>query len=133
MKTASVMIVEKSTDLRNTLRHAFEDRGYLTWTCPALEIAVSIFAAVQPHVVLLDLDFEGPNSMHLIEIWKKTAPNTRIIVESTMADAGRMQEAMRHGAHAFLVKPYQLAPLFNLLEEDIPPMPPEHTVRKTAA
>ena len=28
-----------------------------------------------------------------------------------------MREAIDHGAHAFLIKPYSLAPLFDLLEE----------------
>jgi len=52
------MIVETNTDLRNTLRHAFEDRGYMTWTCPAPELAISIFTVVQPSIVIVDLDFQ---------------------------------------------------------------------------
>lgn len=120
MKPLSIMIVENNTDLRNTLRHAFEDRGYLTWTCPAPEIAVSIFAAIQPSVVILDLDFEGPNPLRLIDAWRELSPNTRVIVESTATDAVRMREAMDRGAYAFLVKPYSLEPLFDLLEKEIP-------------
>ena len=133
MKPASIMIVETNSDLRNTLRHAFEDRGYLTWTCPAPEIAISIFAAVHPSVVLLDLDFEGANPLQMIDTWKQMAPNTRVIVESTTADAQRMREAIDHGAQAFLIKPYSLAPLFDLLEEQFPPQPPAAFEFKRAA
>jgi len=127
------MIVETNTDLRNTLRHAFEDRGYMTWTCPAPELAISIFTVVQPSIVIVDLDFQGINVLHLLDIWRDIAPQTRVIVESTTADANRMREAMDHGAHAFLTKPYSLPPLFDLLEKDIPTDPPGSTPLKKAA
>jgi DNA-binding NtrC family response regulator len=72
----------------------------------------------------LDLDFEGPNPLRLIDAWRALAPHTRVIVESIVTDAGRMREAIDRGAYAFLVKPYSLAPLFDLVEKDIPPGPP---------
>ena len=133
MKATSIMIVETNPDLRNTLRHAFEDHGYLTWTCPGTEMAVSIFTAVHPSIVLLDLDFEGPSPLRLIYEWKAQSPTTRVIVESTTADAVRMREAMDHGAHAYLVKPYTLAPLFDLIEKNIPPGPPSGEAFRKAA
>ena len=127
------MIVEKNSDLRDTLRHAFEDRGYITWSCPVPELAISIFTAVLPEIVIVDLDFEGINVLRLIDVWREIEPQTRIIVESTNADANRIREAMAHGAQAFLTKPYSLAPLFDLLEKDIPTDPPASRGLKKAA
>ncbi len=133
MKTQSIMIVENNTDLRNTLRHAFEDRGYMTWTCPAPEIAVCIFAAVRPNVVLLDLDFAGSSPMDLLDAWKKLSPHTKVFVESAISDERLMQEAVDHGAQAFLIKPYTLEPLFDMLEEDLPPSAPMAAMVRQAA
>jgi DNA-binding NtrC family response regulator len=134
MKPTSIMIVENNPDLRNILRHAFEDRGYLTWTCPGPEIAVCIFIAVQPAVVILDLDFLGSDVLRLIDAWRELSPQTRVIVESTKTDSGEMRAVMAHGAHAFLSKPFKLPPLFELLEKDIPPCPPvTEAVKKAAA
>jgi len=130
---ASIMIVENNTELRNTLRHAFEDRGYLTWTCIIPEIAMSIFEAVQPSIVILDLDFEEADVLRILDVWHKLSPHTRVIVESTDADAERMREAMAHGAHAYLTKPFGLTPLFDLLEKDIPPTPPSSAKLNKAA
>ena len=124
LKSVTIMIVENNSDLRNTLRHAFVGRGYLTWTCRAPEIAVSIFDSIQPSVVILDLDFEEGHVLDLLDIWRERSPKTRVIVESASADAERVQEAMKHGAHAFLTKPFALAPLFHLLEYGVPPTPP---------
>jgi DNA-binding NtrC family response regulator len=124
VKSVSIMIVEDNSDLRNTLRHAFEDRGYLTWSCPTPEIAVSIFETVQPSIVILDLDFEGSQLFDLLDSWRKLSPTTRVIVESATADAERIQEAINHGAHAFFSKPYSLVPLLHFLENGVPPAPP---------
>jgi DNA-binding NtrC family response regulator len=133
MKVASIMILENNTDLRNTLRHAFEDRGYLTWTCPAPEIAISIFRAVLPSIVIVDLDFKETDVLRLIDVWRVLAPHTRVIVESTTADADRMREALAHGAQAFLTKPYSLSPLFDLLEKDLSSGAPVITPLKKVA
>src|SRR5215467_11071363 len=100
MRPASIMIVENNSDFRNRLRHAFEDRGYATWTCPGPEIAISIFAAVLPNVVILDMDFEGSDVLKLVEVWRELAPHTRVIVESSTTNVERMRQAMARGAHA---------------------------------
>jgi DNA-binding NtrC family response regulator len=121
MKPASVMIVETDADLRNTLRHAFETRGYLTWTCPITEIAESIFAAIQPDVVLLDLDLGGRDLILLIDAWKELAPHTCFIVEGRAADTDRMHEAIDHGARTCFVKADPIDPLIELLEKEHPP------------
>ena len=120
MNEISVMIVENNPDLRNILRHAFEDRGYVTWTFPSHEIAVSIFSTFQPTVIVLDLDVVGAEAFEMIEACKEKCPLASLIVESQTADTERMVEAIKHGAQAFLVKPYTLAPLFEILDKKIP-------------
>ena len=119
MKPTSVMIVEYNTDLRNTLMHAFEDRGYITWTFPSADIAVSIFATIQPLVIVLDLDVVGSQAVEMIEACKEQCPYASLIVESSTADSARIQEAIEHGAEAFLSKPYAMEPLFEIIDKKI--------------
>lgn len=133
MKLKSIMIVEMNLELRNLLRHAFESRGYLTWTCPLAELATSIFEAAQPSAVILDLDVETIDCTSLIEEWHRKDPRAKIIVESGDGNMDRIRKAMDHGAEAFLSKPYSLAPLFELLEKEIPAEPlPDKDVKKVA-
>ncbi len=110
----SVMIIERNADLRHILRHVFEDRGYLTWTCPIPEIANSIFDAIQPNFVILDLDYEGTDCMQMLDDWLKHTPMTRVIVDS--ASPSRLEEAKKRGAKDCLAKPFQLGPLFQILD-----------------
>jgi DNA-binding NtrC family response regulator len=118
---ASIMIVENNIEYCNTLRYAFEDRGYITWICPGPEMAETIFSEIHPNFVLLDLDLEDPNPLELIAAWSELAPHTRVIVGITIPDVRRLREAIDHGAYAFLIKSFSLAPLFDLLEKEIPP------------
>jgi len=136
MKPASIMIIETDSDLRNTLRHAFETRGYLTWTCPIPEMAESIFTAILPDVVFLDLDLdlEGRDLILLIDAWKELAPQTCFIVEGHAADALRMHKAINHGARTCFVKAGPIGPLVNLLEKEHPPHGTAHpSVMRAAA
>jgi DNA-binding NtrC family response regulator len=121
MSNKSVIIVENDSATRNQLMQAFEERGYLTWTCPTAETAISIFSVVQPDIVLLDLDLEGGGAMELLDCWKMVAPDTHIIVESAASDSPRMRQAKDCGADAFFVKPLALPPLFEGLEKAIDP------------
>jgi len=124
MKPTSVMIVEFNTDSCNALRHAFEDRGYITWSFPSPDIAVSIFSTIQPSVILLDLDVVGWEGLHMIDDCKKVCPHSSVIVESRASDLARIQEALHHGADAYLVKPHPIASLFEFLDQRMPAPPP---------
>ncbi len=79
MNSESIMIVETNPEMRNVLRHAFETRGYLTWTCPAVGLAECIFEAVQPSLVVLDVEM-SPSIDRLIRQWHEQAPLSRIVV-----------------------------------------------------
>ena len=116
MKLASVIIVEDNTDLCETLRHAFEDRGFLTWTFPRAGTAESLVDALHPDVVLFDLDMQGEEALLYISAWKKQSPGTFVFVESSRGDAEHLRIAMDHGADGFFVKPFSLVPLFELLD-----------------
>lgn len=121
MVLKSILILENNLEMRTILQHTFESRGYMTWTCPMVELAPSIFEAAQPSVVILDLDIESLDCIHLIDEWHARSPQAKIVVESGDGNMDRIKLALDHGAHAFLAKPYSLAPLFELIETEIPP------------
>jgi CheY-like chemotaxis protein len=133
VKQTSVVIVECNTDLRHALRHAFEDRGYVTWTFPNPEIAFSIFTTIQPNVIVMDLDVPGVQSYEAIDACRKLCPNASLIVESTSFDHVREQEALNHGAQAFLVKRSGLPPLFAFFDKFFPSEASEKRQRLKAA
>jgi len=127
MESVSIIIVENSTELRNTLRNAFEKRGYIALNCRNPEMVVPLLETFHPHIMIVDLDipdFEG-DIFELMTVWHQISPHTRLIVESASADPERLRQAVIHGAEACLTKPYSLPPLFRLLESPVPGVPPQ--------
>ena len=124
-KKKSILVIEDDPQLMSNLIQAFERQGYYAWGCPWVERAHTIFTTVRPDFVFLDLDFGDSRRMELIEKCKMYSPKTQIIVESASADGDLRDRAMTHGADLFLVKPFSLQPLFELLEH---PLIPQYSV-----
>ena len=73
MKPRSVIIVENNLDIRTQLMYAFEQRGYLTWTCPSTDVAVQLFSTILPDIVVMDLDLNDGEAMAILQTWKQVA------------------------------------------------------------
>ena len=69
------------------------------------------FAESPPQVVLLDLALPDGNGINLMQDLLRQRPQTRIIVMSATGSIPQAVEAMRAGAHDFLVRPFDEARL----------------------
>jgi DNA-binding NtrC family response regulator len=116
MTFTSILIVEPESEMRERLKQAFESRGYRTWTCPAADVALECLATVQPQVMLVNLDGSEAWALELLEGLQRQRMAVRVIVGSAHADPTRMREIMDRGAYAFLLRPFSIEPLFDLLE-----------------
>ena len=112
----SVFIVEDDPQLLGALIAAFNQRGYFAWGCPWDEGARVFLGGVRTDFLLVEVEGGDYGRMELVESCKKLSPGTRVIVESALADAELKNRAMSCGVDAFLVKPFSLQPLFELLE-----------------
>jgi len=117
MKPPSIIIIEKESETRDLLMLAFESRGYMTWTCSALDTAIELFLTAQPDVVLMDWDGNEEHSLNFLQAWKRAAPRTQVIVQTDHTDETRREDVLSHGAHAYLMKPVTPEVLFEALND----------------
>jgi DNA-binding response OmpR family regulator len=115
----SIFIVEDDPQLLGTLIQAFEQRGYFVWGCPWTNRARTIFAQVHPDFILLDVNVGDYERIELVVDLKTQSPDTRVIVECTMADMDVMDRIMASGADAFVIKPFLIQPLFKMMEQTL--------------
>ena len=115
MKPPSIVIVQPESETRDLLMLAFESRGYMTWTCHTLDIAVTLFLNAQPDVVLIDLDDDQEHGLNFLQAWKQASPRTHMIVQINPSTESQKQEILEHGAHAYLLKPVTPDILFETL------------------
>lgn len=68
------------------------------------EEAVVAFAALQPHVMLLDLAMPKRNGIEVIEEVRRSSPDARIIVLTTYEGDAKAVRALKAGASGYLLK-----------------------------
>jgi len=122
MKPPSIVIIEKDSETRDLLMLAFESRGYMTWTCSGMDVAISLFLTAQPDVVLIDVDENEERMLNFVQTWKTAAPRTQVIVQSGNSAEDHRKDALNHGAYAYLLKPVTPEILFEALN-DVRPEP----------
>ncbi len=68
------------------------------------EEAVALTKQLSPDLVMMDIRMEKMNGVEATRIIRETCPETAILVLTGFGDKDVLQEAMRAGAHGFLLK-----------------------------
>lgn len=101
-----VMLVDDSELVRVGLRSVIEGTDDIEVVGEAANIAAAVIAAEQhqPDVVLLDLRLPDGMGFEACRRILRQHPNMRILVLTSMDDAKLVDEAIRAGAHGYLLK-----------------------------
>ncbi len=99
-------IVEKAIsqklNLRSSKTHTYEDAKKLN----------EDFS-----IILLDINLPDGNGKELVTHFKKTLPNSKIIMMSAEKSSAQIIECMKLGAHNYIPKPFKLAEITSAVEE----------------
>jgi DNA-binding NarL/FixJ family response regulator len=68
------------------------------------EEAVALTKQLSPDLVVMDIRMEKMNGVEATRILRETCPETAILILTGFGDKDVLQEAMRAGAHGFLLK-----------------------------
>lgn len=114
-----VMLVDDSELVRVGLRSVLEGTDDIEVVAEAASIAAAITAAgqSQPDVVLLDLRLPDGMGFDACRQILRRQPNMRILVLTSMDDAKLVDEAIRAGAHGYLLKEINARTLIHSIHE----------------
>jgi len=103
----SVLVVEDDGVTRTMLTHLIGRMGFTVFECGAAASAQEILAEQSVDLVLLDLGLPDANGIDLLGTWQQRLIDDEfvVIVVSGEDDEQRMVQALRLGAHDYLVKP----------------------------
>ena len=105
-KAAAVLLVEDTQSLQMLYRKVLTDAGHVVRVASTAAEGMASFAAQPAQVVVLDLGLPDRDGLEMICDILALQADTRIIVITANASINRAVEAMRAGAHEFLVKPF---------------------------
>ena len=113
VERSSVLIVERSGEIREVLRTALARRGWRIYEASRADLGLELARRHQPSLVVLDLDeqpAEAEALSHEFSKFSKAADPTPVIVLGTV-------RRPRAKAGEFIAKPYHYQPLVSRIEQ----------------
>ncbi len=106
-----ILIVEDEATLRTNIARYLTREGYDVHPVGDAETALALLDEFEFDVVLTDLRLPGVSGLAVLECVQTTQPEAVVLLMTAYASIGSAVEALRRGAHDYLLKPLSLAAL----------------------
>ena len=124
-----ILLVDDEKHLRRSLAIALEEWGHEVVEASSGQEALERAAEEIYDIVITDLIMEPMDGMALLKEVRRISPHTEIMLMSAHGTIDRAVEAIRHGAADFVVKPFAMEHMEQVLKRLIEQMDLRRTVR----
>ncbi len=111
----SILIVDDEALTLRTIGRALDGEGFEVLLASSGEEALKTISEQQPDLALVDVVLPGIDGIEVLRQARKTAPGTIIIMMSAYHLVERAVEAMKLGAYDYLIKPFHIADMVNVI------------------
>ena len=101
-----LLLIEDTPSLQMVYRSVLTNAGYSVVTAGTAAEGLASYRATRPQVILLDLMLPDRDGLDLMRDMLAERPDLNVIVITANGSINKAVEAMRAGAHEFLVKPF---------------------------
>jgi DNA-binding response OmpR family regulator len=115
-----VMVIEDTPEVQELLREALGDEGYRVLLAATGEAALDALDAVQPDVILCDLNLPGIGGVQLLQALRQRRGGEAVPLIVVSAQV-HIAEPVRELVHAIVPKPFNLDELMTIIRELLPP------------
>jgi len=117
--THHILVVDDENTLRHFLRLNLQEQGYQVTEAADGNTAVSLIDKHRFDVALIDLRLNDMNGLDIVRYLRKVSPKTNVIILTAYATLDSSIEALRQGAHDYLIKPCDTAELLTSVADGI--------------
>ncbi|MCX8206343.1 MAG: response regulator [Methanothrix sp.] len=110
-----ILVVDDAPFIVRALRDSLEARGFEIHDAQSGEEALSAYRNLRPDVVLMDILMPGMNGISVTREIMNMDPSANIIVITAIGKPGLEKECMDAGARGFLLKPFQIQDLLDII------------------
>lgn len=105
-----ILIVDDSLIIRKTILNYLKEFDNIEVVGTSVDgyNALEIFKRAKPDIVTLDITLPGIDGLNVLEEMMKINPQAKVIVITALKDKSTGLKAVRLGAKAYIVKPFNL-------------------------
>lgn len=111
-----MLIVDDNDNLREALKHVFEDEYELQFAASGEE-AIDSFNQSSPDVVLMDFQMPGLDGVQTMQLLREKTVPSQMIIMSAYDNRERALSAFKSGAFDFVPKPFDVFDLKNMVDQ----------------
>ena len=112
-----ILVVDDDEFIRNLLMRHLKNRGYVASAAESGEEAIQIVQQTAFDVGLVDILLQGISGIELVDEIKKYCPEMILITMTGHPTMETALDAMKKGVHDYLIKPFKLEQLDEVLEK----------------
>lgn len=114
-----ILVVDDQITLRHFLRLNLEEQGYQVKEAADGQSALSLISQHAFDVALVDLRLTDMDGLEVVRHLRQTTPKTSVIILTAYATLDSAIEALRHGAHDYVTKPFDTNELLTSVADSI--------------
>ncbi|MCS7063821.1 MAG: sigma-54 dependent transcriptional regulator [Methylacidiphilales bacterium] len=139
--THRILIIDDEKDVHYSFTRLFENEPYTILSANTIEKGFALARSENPDLILLDIRIGQGNGLDLLKQIRRYNPKQIIIVITAYGTSDTAIEAMKHGAYDYLLKPFDIPHLKDLIHRALstttiratppPPPPTPHDIHTT--
>jgi two-component system NtrC family response regulator len=101
-----VLLIDDDESLRRVTEYSLHSAGFHVLSAENAEQGLKSFEVDLPPVVITDINMPGLSGYDVLEMVKEARPETIVIVITAYGSIEKAVEAMKKGAHDYIIKPF---------------------------
>jgi DNA-binding NtrC family response regulator len=116
---ARILVVDDDESIRTVLAAVLEEKGYTVDTVGCGKEAIEKTKTSFYNLVFIDIRLPDMEGTKVLARMKDTAPEIRKIIITGYPSLQNAVEALQKGAHAYIMKPFDMAEILSTAEEQL--------------
>lgn len=113
----SILIVDDDSRLRKSFSKLLSEEGYAVRTAESGEVGLEEVSRAVPDLVIMDIRMPGMSGMEAFKAIREIDPKLPVIIMTAFGTTETAIEATKLGAYDYVVKPFEIPDLLNLIEQ----------------
>jgi DNA-binding response OmpR family regulator len=119
MKNKVILVIDDELEIRALLSRFLEKKGFEVYSAGTLSEGKRLVDEISPNLIFLDVNLPDGNGLKELKKWSLDDDSLQVIMMSAFDHQEVREEALKHGAIHFLSKPFNLASLELVIQNDI--------------